>query len=581
MRAGPYYEFNSFRLEPSEGVLSAHGQVVHLNKSEFAILVRLVEKRGQTVHKLELSKLIRGNKRGRKDDETVTRYVSRIKAKLGEPMRGKHPTYIQAVSGRGYRFIYPDVATGGDGAIAVLPFKNIGVEKSERDLGLAMAEFLSRSLINRKRFPVIPTSEVDALESKSHKDRPPVKFVVSGGVMVTGRRVVVFVYVKPTGGELSLESPSYRETHPDVIESLARIAECAADEVTRIVATQQGGPMPTEHPSRRAAKTIHTSNAQAHKFYEEGWAFLNRRTPDALLEALNYFKLAVRKDSTFAEAHAGIADCNLLLAIFGSEVIPPRKAMPRAKKAALRALEIDKNLAQAHASLAAVMFLYERDWIGSEKEFKEAIKNNPEYATARQFYSHNLALLGETEKALAQIQIAQQLRHSPIIDATVSRIYFLGRKYPEAIEAAQYAIKRYRQFFLGYVHLGIVYKKLGRISEAVDLLIEARELSETPEWGNPAILGELGHSLAVAKRTTEAKNLIRELKAMSKRQYVAPINAAKIHMGLGDLGRTFELLEQTFRDRSAWLLTLKRDPLYDDIRELPPFQNLLRRIGVP
>lgn len=579
MTVGPYYEFNSFRLEQAERVLSDSGKIVPLTKGEFAILLRLIEKRGQTVAKLELSKLIRGNKRGRKIDETVTRYVSRIKAKLREPLHSKNSKYIQTVSKKGYRFVYPDVHAGGDGAIAVLPFKNIGVEKPELDLGSALAEFLRRSLINRKRFPVVPGSELDAPDAKQ-MNQPPVKFIVSGGLMVTGRRVLVLLYVKRKDDELALKAPSYREKHPDVIQSLERIAETAADEVTRIVASEQGE-SELESNDTHSSKRIHTSNEEAHKFYEEGWAFLNRRTPDGLLEALAYFKRAVRKDPSFAEAHAGIADCNLLLSIFGSEVIPPRKAMPRAKKAALRALEIDETLSEAHASLAAVMFLYERDWSGSEMEFKAAIRNNPEYATARQFYSHNLALMGRIDEALAEIRTAQRLRHSPIIDATVSRIYFLGRKYSEAIEAADFAIKRYRQFFLGYVHLGIAYKQLGRFPEAIELLTKARELGGTPQWGNPAIVGELGHALAVAGRTAAAKRTIRELQVMSARQYVAPISLAKVYMGLGNLNRSFELLEQTYRDRSAWLLTLRRDPLYDEIRDLPRFQSLLRRIGLP
>jgi serine/threonine-protein kinase len=238
-------------------------------------------------------------------------------------------------------------------------------------------------------------------------------------------------------------------------------------------------------------------------------------------------------------------------------------------------------LAEAHASLASVKFLFDRDWTGAENEFRESIRNNPEYATARQFYSHNLALLGRFDEALEQIRIAQNLRPSPIIDATVSRIYFLARRYTEAIEAAKYAIERYHEFFLGYVHLGIVYRQLGKLPEAIEQLRKAREYGGTQDCGNPAALGELGYALAVAGIKAEAKEIVSHLELMSKRHYVGPINLAKIYMGLGDLKRTFDLLEQTFRDRSAWLLTLKTDPMYDDIRGHPQFQDLLTRVGLP
>jgi DNA-binding winged helix-turn-helix (wHTH) protein/tetratricopeptide (TPR) repeat protein len=579
MQPQPYYEFDSFVLELVDRVLLKNGKVVPLGAGEFAILQRLIEQRGQTVNKLELSRLIRGERNGRKEDETVTRYLSRIREKLGDNQRGKTPIYIKTISGRGYRFIYPRVSIGGDGAIGVLPFKNSGADKTETDLGLAFAEFLSRSLINLKRFPVIPSSQFDVLQPAQEKRLLQAKFVVSGALMVTGRRVLAIIYVKLKGAEFSLQSVSYREQHPDIIQSLELIAESAAKDVVKIVAAAQGEAENGSTIIRR--KAIHTINEEAHKLYEEGWSFLNRRTPDALMEALKSFEKAVKRDPTFAEAEVGVADCNLLLGIFGSEVMRPRTVMPRAKQAALRALKIDQSLGEAHASLAAVMFLYDRDFKGSETEFKAAIAHNPEYATARQFYSHNLALLGRIDEAVAEIRIAQKLRHSPIIDATVSRIYFLGRRYDEAIEAAEYAIKRYRHFFLGYVHLGIIYKSLGRFSEAIEQLTKARDLASTPEWGNPATVGELGHGLALAGRKAEASAIIQELLAMSSRHYVGPFNFAKVYMGMGKLDETFKFMEKTFQDRSAWLLTLNQDPLFDDIREHPKFQDLLKRVGFP
>ncbi len=576
MPTNHYYEFGPFRLDVTEQVLLRDGRIVPLGTGEFLILRRLLEKRDHTVDKFELSRLIRGPEGGRPDDATVTRYVSRIKEKLGESLRSKDPAYIKTISRKGYRFIHEEVVTRGGMVIAILPFKNFGAERTETDLGLVFAELLSRSLINLKRFPVIPSSELAARESAGTEN---MRIVVSGSLMVSGRRVLVILYVRRNDGELSLRSPSYREKQVDVIHSLELIAEQAAAEVVRIVTNEQGGS--SRGPDADQGKRIHTSNEAAHKLYEEGWSLLNRRTPDALIGALESFKRAVRKDPTFAEAYVGVADCNLLLGIFGSEVISPKKVMPRAKKAALRALEIDESLGEAHASLAAAMFLYDRDWQKSEIEFQKALHYNPEYATARQFYAHNLALLGRTNEALDQIRVAQSLRHSPIIDSTVSRIYFLGRRYDEAIEAANAAINRYRQFFLGYVHLGIVYKQLGNYAEAIEQLQKARELAGTPEWGNPAAVAELGHGLALAGRKTEALQIIEDLRAMSRRHYVGPFTFAKVYLGLGMLEETFDCLEQTFSDRSAWLLTFKQDPSFDPIREEPQFLDLLKRIGLP
>lgn len=579
MPTNPYYEFGSFRLEVNDEAVLKDGEIVAFGAGEVAILLRLIEKRGHVVGKLELSKLIRGDEAGHANDATVTRYVSRIRSKLGDTQRSNELSYIKTASGRGYIFCQ-DVFSGGSGPIAILPFKHFGVEKNGTDFGEVFAELLSRSLINLKQFPVIPCSQLENQNSDIADRQASANFVVSGSLLISGRRVLAILYIKRKDAELSLGSPSYRENQANILRSLELIAETSAADLCKIIAAGQGlAAVP--HLDRGPRTRIRSRNEEAHRFYEDGWAFLNRRTPDALIDALSYFKKAVQKDPNFAEAHVGVADCNLLLGIFGSEVIPPRKAMPRAEKAALCALEIDETLAEAHASLGAVKFLYYRDWQASEAEFKAAIASNPEYATAHQFYAHDLALLGRTDDALDQIRTAQILRHSPIIDATVSRICFLGRRYDDAIEAAQYTIRRYRQFFLGYVHLGIVYKQIGRLSEAIEQLIRAGELGGTPEWENPAIVAELGHAFGLAGRKAEAERIITKLEAMRARHYVSPFCLAKVYMGLGDLTRVFDLLELTFRDRSAWLLTFNQDPSFDSIREQPRFQHLLKRIGLP
>ena len=573
MPKSPYYEFDSCRIEPAGQVAYREGDVVYLSTSEFAILLRLIEKRGETVTKQELLALIKEKEATQVKDETVTKYVSNIRLKLEDNSRPYK--YIRSFSGRGYRFIYEDVKEVGFlRTIGIEPFRVISNAEDDLKLGALVAELLSTSLVNLIDSSLIAGKEYGAFSTTKAPEVAP-DFVISGSVAPMGRKMIVIVHLRPRDRGHSPWSRMLSDTNANTLRALEMIcAQASAGLIEKLngYAVAKGG---------RSGTSLHSKNTAALKFFEEGWAFLNRRTPEALIEALEHFKKAARNDPRFAEAYAGIADCNLLLSIFGSEVIPPKIAMPKAKRAALRALEIDGTLAEAHASLASVKFLFDRDWVGAEDEFKKAIRNNPEYATARQFYSHNLALMGRIDEALEQIRTAQNLRSSPIIDATVSRIYFLGRRYDEAIEAAEYAIKRYRQFFLGYVHLGIAYKKLGRFSEATELLTKARELAGTSEWGNPATVGELGHAFAVAGRTKEANETIEDLQAMAARHYVGPINLAKIYMGLGDLKRTFELLEQTFVDRSAWLLTLKRDPMYDDIRGHPQFQDLLARVGLP
>lgn len=579
----PHYEFDSYRIEIAQQSLYNDGEVVPLSSNEFALLLKLIEKRGETVSKRELSKVIRGGQGTRERDETVTRYISNIRARLGDSPRKEQPKYIRSFSKRGYQFIYQNVREVGiKRSIAVAPFKNLSAEKRELNLGSWMAEVLSATLINIKEFHVIPSSEYSSLgQNPSGVNEQPGKFVVSGSVMLTGRKVRVIAYLQQSDNEERLWSQMYTEAGTDILKALESISRKVTEELPAAISGDKERFVAVSSNEGNHSRNRRINSIEAHKLYEEGWSYLNQRTPDALIEGLKYFEKAVKKDPSFGAAYVGVADCNLLLSIFGSEVIAPKKGMPKAKAAALTALGIDETLAEAHASLASVKFLFDRDWAGAEKEFRAAIRYNPDYATARQFFAHNLALMGRNKEALAQIKKAHQLNASPIINATVSRIYYLGRQYKHAVEAAQYAIKRHRRFFLGYVFLGIVYKQLDRLPEALEQFYMARNFDSTPDWGNPATLGELGHTLALLGKVKEARRVIKDLEDMSKRHYVGPVNLAKIYMGLEDTAQTFNYLEETFDHRSAWLLTFKVDPVFDRIRMHPQFQDLLRRIGLP
>jgi tetratricopeptide (TPR) repeat protein len=320
----------------------------------------------------------------------------------------------------------------------------------------------------------------------------------------------------------------------------------------------------------------HTENVEAYGLYLKGRYQWNKRTLEGMQAGIEFFQQAISKDPRYALAYAGLADAYALLADYN--VLPAREVMPRAKTAAVKALEIDGAISEAHASLGWAKLTLDWDWPGAEKEFKRSLDLNPNYATAHQWYAEYLTVMGRPDEARASMQRAQELEpvSLPIGVALASTLYY-ARQNDQAIEQCRRAILMDPQFVGSHVILGRAYQQKGAYAEAVAELRQAFQLSE----GDTNELAALGRAYAQSGSRAEAQKVLKELHDRSARTYVQPMWIAAILTSLGEKDEAFQWLRKALGDRSVWLIYLKVDPFFDSLRQDPRFADLVNQVALP
>jgi tetratricopeptide (TPR) repeat protein len=294
-----------------------------------------------------------------------------------------------------------------------------------------------------------------------------------------------------------------------------------------------------------------------------------------LNKSIESFERAVALDPKFALAYAALADSRALLASYG--LSPPRQIMPKAKAAAVQALELDEGLGEAHASLAFVRFLYEWDWQGAERSYKRASELNPGYAIMHHWYAGYLRARGRLDEALAESRQAQALDPlSPAIGRDLGRVFHCQRRYDQAIEQYRKTLELEPGFPSGYLHLGLAYAQKAMYPEAVAACQKAREL----RGANPLTLAGLGYCYGRWGQRDKAEELLAELKRVSAQKYVSAFDLALIHIGLDQKDQAFEWLDRAREDRDGWLVWLNADPVFDSLRPDPRFAALLKKVGL-
>jgi len=330
-------------------------------------------------------------------------------------------------------------------------------------------------------------------------------------------------------------------------------------------------------PAERARLTTNRPvNRKAFDDYLQGrFLFFNRLTEENLLKAISFFQSAIREDPTYAPAYVGLADCYNTRGSVQIGALPPMEARRQAEEAASRALEIDNELAEAHAALGFVKH-YNWDWAGAEQEFKLAIELNPNYANAHSFYASFLISRGRVEEAIAEATRAQELDPFSLSIST-HRAFVLenARRYDEAIEQFRRVIAMDPNNYQAHWFLSHTYAAAGRFDEAIAASEKAVAISRTP-----GALGFLGMHYGLAGRKAEANKILNELLELNRRRYVTPPALANVYIGLGDKDQAFFWLEKAYQERSNYMVYLKVFPADDPLRSDPRFDDLLRRIGL-
>jgi tetratricopeptide (TPR) repeat protein len=320
----------------------------------------------------------------------------------------------------------------------------------------------------------------------------------------------------------------------------------------------------------------HTESAEAYQLYLKGRYYWNKWTEEGFDKGIEYFQQAVEKDPSYALAYSGLADSYVLLG--WNSYLPPKDAFPRAKAAAMKALLFDENLAEAHTSLAAPLWLHDWHWLEAQKEFKRSLQLGPAYPTASHWYAEYLMTMGRHDEAIAKIKHSQELDPlSLIINVAVGWSLYMGRRYDEAIEQLRRTVELERGYPVTHWILGLAYRKTGRY----EMAITEGENGVALSGGSPLMRAALAHTYGTAKKTKEALEILDSLTELAKQKYVAPYFLAGIHIGIGEKGHAFEYLERAYEEKSHWLIYLHMDPSMDTLRDDPHFQDLLRRVGLP
>jgi serine/threonine protein kinase/tetratricopeptide (TPR) repeat protein len=457
-------------------------------------------------------------------------------------------------------------------SLAVLPLENLSRDPEQEYFADGMAEALITELAQIRALRVI--SRTSVMQYKSVKKPLPqiakelnVDAVVEGSVQHAGDKVGITVQLIHAPTDRHLWANSYERDLRDVLALEREVARAIAGEI-RIQLT------PQEQAHLASARPV---NPEAYEAYLKGRYYWNKRTDEeGLRKAIEYFRQAVEKDPTYAPGYAGLADYYNVLPFYAP--VSPTEAYPKARTAALKALELDDSLGEAHASLAYVLYRFDWDWAGADREFKRALALNPSYAPGHHFYGSYLAGVGPIDEALAELERARKLDpYSIIINRDLGLGFFYAHHYDEAIEQLQRVLELDPNFALSLHMLGRAYVQKSRYQEALARCEKSVSLSRR----RSPMLASLGYTYALAGRRTEARRILNELQRRSETEYISGVHIAWIYVSLGEKEHALAWLEKAFNNRDPEMGWINRDPWFDPLRSDPRFQDLLRRMNFP
>ena len=320
----------------------------------------------------------------------------------------------------------------------------------------------------------------------------------------------------------------------------------------------------------------YTQDAEAYQNYLKGRYFWNKRTEAGLQKGIEYFQTSVARDPGYALAYAGLADSYIMQANW--RFAPAAEAYQKARAAALRALELDPELAEAKTSLAYSTLLYQWDWQGAEQGFREAIALNPNYASAHHFYSICLLTAGRQEEALAEIQRAQELDPlSLIITSVHGWIFYEERQYDQAFEYFGKTLEMDAQYVPALLDLGECHLRRGDSQKALEQFEKARSV----DGDTSRVLADIAQAYALSGQQSSALKILRQLEASSGSRFVSPWDLSFVYAALDDKTHAIQMLDKSIDEKVGWVTSLGVDPGFDSLRADPRFEKLKQRVGIP
>jgi serine/threonine-protein kinase len=458
-------------------------------------------------------------------------------------------------------------------SIAVLPFQNRSTEADAEYLSDGLTESLIYRLSQLPNLRVSPTSSVFTYKNKEIDpvevgNQLGVNAVLSGRIVQRGENLTISAELVDVRYNKLLWGEQYDRKISELLQTQREMAREIVDKLKLKVSAQEKG----------LAKHFTESN-EAYQLYLKGRFYWNKRTGEGLLKALEYFQQAIERDPAFALAYSGLSDTYALLGgpAAGGEK-PPNEVLPKAKAAALKALEIDETLAEPHVSLGHVKYYYDRDWTGAEREYKRALELNPNYPVAHHWYAIYLITVERQIEALAEIRRAQELDPLSLsINMWLGQILGSAGQLDQAIEQLRKTLELDSNFIQAHHRLGMIYEEKGMYNEAIAEFKQVVNLSD----GKPLGIGALAHAYALAGNREEAQKTLDELFKLSRERYVSSTQIAAIYVALGEKDKAFAWLDKAEKDHDLSVVRLKVEPRFAGLRPDPRFNDLVRRIGLP
>jgi TolB-like protein/DNA-binding winged helix-turn-helix (wHTH) protein/Flp pilus assembly protein TadD len=628
--------FGVFELDLRAGELRKHGLRVRLQEQPFQVLAALLEHPGEVVTREELQKKLWPADTFVDFDHGLNKTINKIREALGDS--AESPRFVETVSRRGYRFLAevkpvdaapvrgPELATQPQSSsetrqrrdpadkpetaepvpsslalnvsvfvallvvaslatwkvyswkhpspiirsLAVLPLESLSSDASQDYFADGMTDELISDLGQISALRVISRTSVMGYK-RARKPLPQiareldVDAVVEGTVLRSGDQVRITAQLIEASSDKHLWSQSYEGQLRDTLALQNQVAQAIADQIRINLNSQE----------RAALKNVRIVNPQAYESYLKGRYFWNKRTAEGLKVALAYFNQAIGEDPKYAQSYSGLADTYALLGDWQYAVMTPKEALPKAKAAAIKALELDSSLGEAHNSLAFCLDGFDWDFPSAGKEFQRALELNPGYATAHHWYAWHLSLLGRYDEAIAEMRKAENLDPlSLIINADLAEILLLAHSYDESIRQSRKTIEMDPNFALAHNQLGQAYLQKQMHDEAITELEKAVQLSA----GSPTCLANLARAYAASGRMSEAAKLLSDLKKRSSPGYSHASEIAVIYAALSDKNQAMAWLEKGYEERFNPGVLLR--PGFDPLRSEPRFQELVGRIGL-
>ena len=452
--------------------------------------------------------------------------------------------------------------------IAVLPFVNASPEAENEYLSDGITDELITALANVEGLRVASRTSVFALKGKAQDVRAigallGAAWVLEGSVRRAGDRLRIAAQLSSTGDGRLLWSERYDRRLDDVFAVQDELAHTIVDTLRARSFAHLAEPVPRRY----------TENVRAYALYLKGRHAWNKRTQEGVAEAIGYFEQAIAEDPRYALAYTGLADSYALQLDYRS--VPVAEGFERAKTYARKALDLDDSLAEAHASLAWALFIYDWDWAGSDREFRRAIELNPRYATAHQWYAFLLASRGRLEEGIIEGHTALELDPASVsVRRGVGWLYFYARRYPQAIYHLERALAMNPLAEETSRILGLAQALSGDVAGGEQVLREAITMPGAGAY----TMASLGWVLARAGKHGEAQALLDQLHTRAASGYVSPVAFATLHLALGDYAKALDWAERAYAERRGWLAYLKVHPLLDPLRGEPRFQGLIEKL---